>query len=167
MLFVLIIDRFFQLGAAGLDFVVEIPHDSLNFVILWKRGIFTSLTHSSLKVSLLRSLSGFPAISCIPKKGLSLCMRSLETSKILRLRCNPVGDKLLRVVWESDVKVSSKTKLLYHFDILQDFAILCLNFILNKLLQYSFKVFLTATAVSRKKFDWTCRRGSSISTSMS
>jgi hypothetical protein len=34
MLLVLIIDRLFQLSAAGLDFVVEIPHDSLNFVIL-------------------------------------------------------------------------------------------------------------------------------------
>jgi len=66
-LLVLIIDCFFQLGPASLDLVVEITHDSLKLLMLHTRVDFTSLTHSSLNVSLLRSLSGFPAISCIPK----------------------------------------------------------------------------------------------------
>ena len=70
MLLVLLINRFFQLGAAGLNLIVEISHDSLidSVRVSENKSEQTSLTHSSLKVSLLRSLSGLPAMSCIPKK---------------------------------------------------------------------------------------------------
>lgn len=69
MLLVLLINRFFQLGAAGLNLIVEISHDGLiNQVrVRAREREQTSLTHSSLKVSLLRSLSGLPAMSCIPE----------------------------------------------------------------------------------------------------